>query len=197
MEYWKPVVGFEDRYEVSSHGRVRNKSGKILKQHKRSNYLFIALHKGKAARSVDVHRLVAEHFCPGRTEERNEVNHKNLNKLDNRAENLEWVSRVENVRHAFNGGAVENHVSKTAKKSIFCKELDRVFTSSYEAAAYINAEFFLGAKDVPTVARNIRWCAGGHKNHAYGFHWSDIHSEPSTTIPKGSTPKRVEMGDSA
>lgn len=197
MEYWKPVIGFEDRYEVSSHGRVRNRAGKILKLHKRSHYLFVGLHKNGKLRSVDVHRLVATHFCEGRSEDRNEVNHKNLNKLDNRSENLEWVSHLENVRHAFENGAVKDHVSRRAKKTIRCVELDRVFPSSYEAAAVINAEFFSGTKDAPTMARNIRWCALGHKSIAYGFHWADVSSEPSTTIPEGSTPKRVEMGDSA
>lgn len=195
MEHWKPVNEFENLYEVSDHGRVRRVGGKILKLHLRSRYLFIALHNGKRTRTLDVHRLVAEHFCDGRSEERNEVNHKNLNKLDNRAENLEWVSHLENVRHAFDNGAVKDHISQKAKKSIYCKELRQEFSSSYEAAAFLNAEFYSGVKDVPTIARNLRWCAKGHKSTAYGFHWSEVYSEPSTTIPKGSTPKRVEMGN--
>ena len=197
MEYWKPVTDFEGLYEVSSMGRVRRVGGKVLKLHLRTRYMFIALHDKKRTRTVDVHRLVAEHFCDGRSKDRCEVNHKNLNRLDNRADNLEWVTHTENVRHAFDNGAVANHVSKTAKKQVLCEELGRVFPSSYEAAAVLNAEFFHGTKDPSTMARNIRWCALGKKNSAYGFHWRDVHSEPSTTIPKGSTPKQVEMGDPA
>lgn len=196
MEQWKPVPSFEGKYEVSSYGRVRRTDGRMLKLHKRSNYLFIAFHDGKRCWSVDVHRLVAELFCGGKSAERNEVNHKNLNKLDNRADNLEWVSHLENVRHAFENGACEGHVSQRSKKELYCKELDRTFPSSYEAASFLNAEYFGGAKQVGTMARNIRWRALGNCNRrAYGFTWFDVDLEPSTTIPKGSTPKRVEIGN--
>ena len=196
MERWRSVLNFEDKYEVSDHGRVRRKDGRVLKLHRRSNYLFIALHDGRRAKTYDVHRLVAEAFCSGKSDIRNEVNHKNLDKLDNRADNLEWVSRTENVRHAFDNGAVQNHVSERSKKPLLCYELGVVFPSSYEAAEYLNANYFGFSKSVGTMARNIRWRATGHCNRkAYGFHWFDIDSEPSTTIPKGSTPKWVEMGD--
>lgn len=195
MEIWKPIPGYTGKYEVSNLGRVRNSNGQILKQHLRSRYLFIGLHDNGKVVSHDVHRLVAEAFCGGKSEDRCEVNHKNLNRLDNRSENLEWVSHLENVRHAFTNGACENHVSKRVKKRIWCAELKRAFDSSYSAAEYLNFTYFRGTKSVPTMARNIRWRAAGHNGrYAYGFHWYDLCSEPSTTIPKGSTPKRVETG---
>lgn len=46
-----------------------------------------------------VHRLVAEAFCPGRTRDRDQVNHRNGQPDDNRASNLEWVTNEENNRH--------------------------------------------------------------------------------------------------
>ena len=196
MERWKPICGFVGLYEVSDRGRVRRVGGKVLKQHKRNSYLYTSMYKEGKYFAKDTHRLVAEAFCEGRSDVRNEVNHKNLNKLDNRAENLEWVNRKENVRHAFDNGAVVNHISARVKKRVYCKELDRYFDSSYAAAEFLNTEYFGSSKDIPTMARNIRWRSTGHSGRfAYGFHWFDVSLEPSTTIPKGSTPKRVEMGD--
>jgi len=52
-----------------------------------------------------VHRIVAECFVP-RPPGATEVNHKDGNKLNNRASNLEWVTHLENVRHAYRTGLI-------------------------------------------------------------------------------------------
>lgn len=64
-----------------------------------------------------VSRLVATAFIPN-PENKEEVNHKNGNPLDNSAGNLEWVTRSENIRHAFKNGLLQTNkkvtlVSKT------------------------------------------------------------------------------------
>lgn len=56
-------------------------------------------------RTQAVHRIVAKCFCPN-PNGYNEVNHIDGNKLNNAADNLEWCSRVENVRHAFRTGLI-------------------------------------------------------------------------------------------
>ena len=57
-------------------------------------------------KNYQLHRLVAVAFIPNK-EKKPEVNHKNGNKTDNRASNLEWVTRLENVQHAIKTGLVK------------------------------------------------------------------------------------------
>lgn len=66
-------------------------------------------------KDVYIHRIVAELFCDnpnGYTE----VNHVNGNKADNRSDNLEWVTRNENMKHAYDTGLVSHEqVTKAGK----------------------------------------------------------------------------------
>jgi len=78
LENWKPVVGYEGIYEVSSLGRVRSKDrkvwngrvyydkkGRILKQSKTTTgYWKVELYKNRKKKSKKVHRLVAKSFIP-------------------------------------------------------------------------------------------------------------------------------------
>ena len=99
---WKPIVGFEDCGEVSNTGLIRNKRGVIRKTTVGKNgYERVGFHGGQE--TVFVHRLVARAFCEGYADSL-EVNHKDGDKLNNAAENLEWVTRSENSIHAFKNG---------------------------------------------------------------------------------------------
>lgn len=110
MEIWKDVVGYEGVYQVSSYGRVKRigaapgaQVGRILKlQFNPSNGgMQVRLCWHSKHTTEKVHRLVAEAFLDKPTPEHNEVNHKNGNRKDNRVENLEWVTRSENIRHSY------------------------------------------------------------------------------------------------
>lgn len=98
---WKPVCGFNGDYEVSSDGIVwSNISHKIRKPYRiNSGYLGITLYQNGVEKKKTVHSIVAEAFLE-KQEGKNEVNHKNFNKFDNRVSNLEWVSHKENCKHA-------------------------------------------------------------------------------------------------
>lgn len=105
-EIWKDVVGFEGYYQVSNLGQVKRIAGgpgavadRILKPARRGYYLFVGLWRDGEPTLQSIHRLVAEAFlsCPL---EHHQVNHKNGDKHDNRAENLEWVTPSENLIHA-------------------------------------------------------------------------------------------------
>jgi hypothetical protein len=122
-EIWRPVDGFGGLYQVSNLGGVRsldriirrkdgsveNKKGRVLKQSMSGKgyatgkgYLFVPLcYEGKR-KLMYVHRLVALAFLT--PSDAPHVNHIDLNKTNNAASNLEWVTPKENIRHAVDMG---------------------------------------------------------------------------------------------
>ena len=101
MEIWKDIKDYEGYYQISSEGRVKNiNTNKILIGDTNSaGYKRVCLYTPVKKRFF-IHRLVAFHFCENYQEDL-VVNHKDGNKLNNKAENLEWVTRSENDLHAY------------------------------------------------------------------------------------------------
>lgn len=113
-EEWRPVVGFEGYYEVSSLGRIcrmkggrGTRSGRLLKT---DGKLWVGYHSVNLRLSavrggrIHVHIVVALAFHGSKPTPQHEVNHKDGNKLNNRADNLEWVTRKRNMEHAYELG---------------------------------------------------------------------------------------------
>lgn len=113
-EQWREVSGWP--YEVSNLGRVRSLggrkgsiAGRILKaQANRSKsggeYETVTLRDYPRNWMVRVHHLVLFAFIGPRPSDAHQGNHLNGEKRDNRAENLEWVTSSENIRHAYSTG---------------------------------------------------------------------------------------------
>lgn len=187
-ETWKAVKGYEGLYEVSNFGNVRSiertvnvKRGnavwqmtvkpKVLKpQERQHGYLGVFLYgKGgnsRGFRQFSVHRLVAEAFIenPRGCEE---VNHIDENKQNNRADNLEWVTRKENIRH---GTGIErsakNRIGCYSKRHRAIEQYDNEMNSLGTFQTAYDAERKLGLDH-----RNI-YNALYHPNcKAYGFYW--------------------------
>ena len=201
----KSVKNYEGLYEVSDTGEVRSCDrviptnikhvsarripGRTLKQNLKSNgYMTVDLCKNGKVTTTTVHRLVADAFVPNLDHKRY-VNHIDSNRANNAAGNLEWVTSAENRRHGIDHGFVEFKQIIPVQ----CIETGDVFESSRNAADWLIANYpdrVHGKSKV--VANNIRGACRGRTPKAYGFHWK--YHEGSTTIPKGSTRKRVEMG---
>jgi 16S rRNA A1518/A1519 N6-dimethyltransferase RsmA/KsgA/DIM1 with predicted DNA glycosylase/AP lyase activity len=128
-EYWIDAKGFEGYYEVSNIGRVRRKKTKtiykdgriaffsetILKQSpNKKGYLRVYLSVKSKKHTKTVHRIVAESFIPN-PENKKTVNHINSKKEDNSVSNLEWMTNLENMNHAFESGAFKERDKTTIK----------------------------------------------------------------------------------
>lgn len=106
-EIWKDIKGYEELYQISNLGRVKSfyksKKGKIRKNCDQGDYFYLPLRKDGVARNYYIHRLVALNFLET-VEGKNEVNHIDGNKYNNRLDNLEWVTSAENKAHAYKTG---------------------------------------------------------------------------------------------
>lgn len=96
---WKGVVGFEDCYQVSDTGLIRNVRGKYLAFSETfDGYLEVGLARNGKTKTLKVHRVVAEAFLDTWDADL-EVNHKDGNKKNNCVSNLEMVTHQDNMTH--------------------------------------------------------------------------------------------------
>jgi len=97
----KQIIDYPN-YVCSKNGEIYNiLTGRLLKERIiSSGYKSVLLSNGVHKKEFLVHRLVALYYVPMKKGQ-NFVNHKDLNKLNNNAENLEWCTHKENIKHAY------------------------------------------------------------------------------------------------
>ena len=134
-----------------------------------------------------VHRVVAMCYISN-PDNLPEVNHKNKIKTDNRPENLEWVTRQQNMDHRNADPKIQQlmhevgcrngaeHARKTAKP-VACYDLEGNLIKIYPSLIAAEREGGINRK-------YIRMCMRGERQSAGGRVWKKV--EGSTTIPEGS-----------
>ena len=148
-EEWRDAVGWEDRYQVSSLGRVRSKDwqvttvreirgilqsftwtskGKLMKFNQIEGYPSVSLTRDGVSQNVLVHRLVAKTFLPN-PNNLPFVNHKDTNRSNNKLENLKWCTEEYNNIHAVYHGCNLQAIS------VICIETSQKFPSIARACA--------------------------------------------------------------
>lgn len=173
-EEWRPVIGYEGLYEVSSLGRVRSLDqvvkykdgrtrlslGRVRRLSVSSNgYLTVGLCDNKLQRTKTVHRLVARAFIPN-LKGKPEVNHKDGDKTNNHASNLEWVTRQENIRHAIDTGlnrhqGTSHTQAKLSEEEV--KEIKLLLTENSLSQRAIAARFNVSQSAIFLIGQGKRW----------------------------------------
>lgn len=136
LEEWKDVVGHA-QYQISNQGRVWSKitNKEIVGEENNAGYLRVTLYQPTRKRFFK-HRLVASHFVEGDSQDRRFVNHKDGDKTNNRADNLEWVTQSENEIHAYASGLRD----RNQRVAIKYKDTEEVFEfdSHQDLAEHLN-----------------------------------------------------------
>lgn len=137
------IDGYSYRYLVTRDGVVFDfVKGRVLTRTiSSSGYLTVSLQdESGEKKNILLHRIVATAFCPNPSSYPC-VNHKNGDKLDNRAENLEWCSYHDNNVHAYNMGLSERRKRRKIKYSVYCVETKELFSSIRECSYAHNIKY--------------------------------------------------------
>lgn len=168
-EKWVDINGYEGKYQVSNLGNIRSldrkdRFGRFIKGipisqlAQKSGYMFVKLRSNGVQKTFRVHRLVAEAFC---SNENNlpEVNHKDEDKQNNRADNLEWCTRSYNNSY---GSGLDKRKAKYSYRCAQIKEGEvvEVFPSMIEASRRTGIPF-----------SSIQRCISGRQKRTHGFEW--------------------------
>jgi len=171
LEVWKDIDGYEGSYQISNLSRIkslkRNITTKnnivlpikerILKQAMSSTgYYIVAIQKEDKQQMFKVHRLIAIAFIPNPFNKRT-VNHINGIKTDNRLENIEWATDLENTQHARINGYCSDEKEVNQIK-------DGIVVNTFKSLSHAN-------RQTGIQISNISYCCSGARKNAGGFQW--------------------------
>lgn len=181
-EIWKDIKNCKG-YQVSNKSKVKvlskkvktgiknqtyvTRKEKILKPYIAHGYYQVNLWINGKYKHYQVHRLVAEAFIPN-PENKPQVNHIDGNKLNNDISNLEWVTRSENMKHAFKNGlakpqkGVDNILSLTVIQS----DLEGNVLNKYGSTMEAERQTGINHSNISKCCRGV-----GRYKTAGGFKW--------------------------
>lgn len=184
-EEWRDISGYEGYYQVSSLGRVRScdriikhprgdrmAKGRILKTNLDCyGYPRLSLCKDGKQTTRAIHPLVAEVFLGDRLDGY-EVNHKNGVKDDNRVENLEWCTHLENMRHAVETGLTPCFVGENHPLSLLT-----------ESQVLEIRELRANGEKIRVIAEMYGVSQGAVSGAVYGNNWKHLPPPSPRNIP--------------
>lgn len=168
-ERWLPITDYEERYKISSYGRVlsliapgkmgiRKRTIPILrKQHiDRSGYWFIKLQKDGYMLTIDTHILVARHFIPNPLN-LPEVNHLK-DKLDNYYKHLEWTTSSDNQVHAYRTGRKQLPKFEMNGRAILNRQQVMIILESPKTQRQLSIEYGVSMATINNIKNGYAWC---------------------------------------
>jgi len=181
-ELWKPCPEFEEKYLVSSHGRIMSigtyntcKKGKLInlhKKHGRNSYMQVRLFDRGKSRTIEVHTLVAKAFIPN-PNNLPMVNHIDEDKTNNYVENLEWCNNVYNIRY-----------SRAKAIDVYTKEGD--FIETLEAISDAASKY---KNKTSNVSRCCKSQYGTCSGYQFRYHGEPFQKRPFTEYQRRKSRK--------
>lgn len=165
QEIWKDIPNYEGLYEVSNFGRVRNRHGIILSPSRcrnRGGYHQVGLVKDGKRKFYRVHRLVWMGFN-GPIPDNMEVNHMDQDVTNNRLDNLNLLTRTDNLRW---GDGIDRRAVKHHKK-VYQYDLSGNFIREWPSVKSIEEETGINRGNIACCCRKV-----SHYKTSGGFIWS-------------------------
>lgn len=158
----KEIPGYQGRYWVSEHGRVWSAySMKFLTpvEH-RDGYLKVRLCLRGVETECLIHRLVAVAFVPN-PDGKPEVNHLDADKKNNTADNLEWATRSENMKHAAAAGVlapVDNRGEKNGQAKLTTDQVLQIRAMrGAQTQTHLAEVFGVSRRTIGMIFSGARW----------------------------------------
>ncbi len=175
-EIWKDIKGFEDKYKISSYGRVKslerevnclnNKTRKILTKilsftTDSNNYYYVRLYP-IFRKGIAVHRLIGQTFLSKGSDDTC-LNHKDGNKLNNNVNNLEWTTFKKNIQHAWSIGLCSSILRLGEKngqakfKECEVLEIRRLYSTDQFSQRLLAKMFKTGKTSISHIVKREIW----------------------------------------
>lgn len=167
-EVWKDIKDYENLYQVSNLGNVRSldkyvngKNSKRLVKGKilslfddKDGYKIINLYKNKKIKQFRVHRLVAEAFIPN-PNHLPQINHLDENKENNKINNLQWITLVDNCNY----GTRNQRISKKVNQY----DLNGNYIRTWDSIIQVEKKLNIFHSRIIEVCKGQRRQIGGYK----------------------------------
>jgi len=172
-EVWKSISEYENLYSVSNLGRVKSHKRKVRNRHgfrfcrekilSNTNngvgYLICGLSKKGKRKNFLIHRLVCYSFLDSDLN-KTIVNHKNGIKTDNRVENLEWCTQMENIKHSIDNNLVDqlgskHHSSKVNESDVL--KIRSIYIKHYFGYKKISEMYNISWVNVRNIIKRRTW----------------------------------------
>lgn len=180
QEIWKDIKGFEGLYKISSNGEIysikRKKKLKPILQ--KTGYYHVSLCKNRKIYQKRVHRIVAENFISNPLKKPH-VNHIDMDKTNNKVNNLEWVTIKENNQKMFKLKPPRTNTKKRKKmqleniKKAIKKNKKKVGQFKDGKLIRIYSSITSAGKELGVDSSHISSCCKGEKHYktSHGFEW--------------------------
>lgn len=152
-------------------------------QTSRKGYKTVVLHKSNKCKTHQVHRLVATAFIPN-PYNLPQVNHKDVNKFNNKIDNLEWITNYDNIQHAIQNNCFGKFTEKQYEAVLKNLEIARKQIIKSVVQYTLSGEFLNrynsineAAEKTHTNASKITACCKGNRKTTNNFKWSYYKEE--------------------